>query len=101
MMNTALQNYGHCVPCHLGAQGCCDTARANTAKMKLSFGALLVGGLGGWVINEALNSDAMQRTFDDSELLPSGQTKKEKLATIGSIAVFYAIGVLLGSTQRG
>ena len=87
-MSYSLQNYGCC--------GCPTTAKTNPSA-KLGLGALAVGIVGAWAINAALNSDGMQRTFDASELLPSGQTKDERLATIGAIATFYTIGVLLGS----
>lgn len=87
-MSYGIQNYGCC--------GCPSKAKTNPSA-KLGFGALAVGIVGAWVINAALNSDGMQRTFDASDLLPSGQTKDERLATIGSIATFYTLGVLLGS----
>ncbi len=87
-MSYSLQNYGCC--------GCPSTAKTNP-RATLGLGALAVGIVGAWAINAALNSDGMQRTFDASELLPSGQTKDERLATITSIATFYTIGVLLGS----
>ena len=87
-MSYSLQNYGNC--------GCDSTAMVNP-NAKLGFGAFAVGIVGAWAINAALNSAGMQRTFDSSELLPSGQTKDERLATITAIATFYTIGVLLGS----
>jgi len=87
-MSYSLQNYGNC--------GCPTTTKANP-NAKISFGAFAVGIAGAWVINTSLNSAAMQRTFADSARLPSGQTKDERLATIGAIATFYTLGVLLGS----
>ena len=87
-MSYSLQNSGSC--------GCDSTAMVNP-NAKLGFGAFAVGIVGAWVINTSLNSAAMQRTFADSARLASGQTKDERLATIGAIATFYTIGVLLGS----
>lgn len=90
-MSYSLQNYGSC--------GCDSTATVNPSA-KLGFGAFAVGVVGAWAINAALNSAGMQRTFADSGKLPSGQLEAERVATIGFIATFYTVGVLLGASQK-
>jgi hypothetical protein len=75
------------------AGDCESCAKTNPLTTKQSVGAVAVGVLGGAAINHFMESAGAQRMFADSDNPQKTQTR----VLIGSIAVFYTIGVILGS----
>jgi len=83
MSDYGMTTYGDC--------GC--VANTNPLTTKQSVGAFAVGALGGAVITYFIESSGAQRMFADSD----NPERTQKGVLIGSIAVFYTIGVILGS----